>query len=156
MNGINKLTHLVAIAILWICISSCQIEKPTDISTNAITVSSSSNNWNDYWYDGKAEVNSYKLTQSRYGQDREGTSIIIFVTEDFSKKKQVKLDNPDRNPSDKVSVLKTNMIRKFNTGIYDYSMMASVYSRITGQVSKYIEGDYKFSRMVRSFMVSIQ
>lgn len=131
MNGIKNLTLRLAIAILWLCVLSCQVEKSTDVSTNAITVSVPNNNWNDYWYDGKAEVNSYKLTQSRYGQDREGTSILIFVTEDFSKEKQVKMDNPDRNPSDKVSVLKTNMVRKFNTGIYDYSMMASVFTPVS-------------------------
>jgi hypothetical protein len=46
----------------------------------------------NYWYKGKAEVNSYNLLQSRYGEVREGKAMLLFVTEDFSKKKQVKLD----------------------------------------------------------------
>ena len=48
-----------------------------------------------YWYGGKAELNSYDLKQSRYGQIRNGEAVMVFVTEDFSKSKQVKLDYPN-------------------------------------------------------------
>lgn len=83
-----------------------------------------------YWYAGKAEINSYKLNQSRYGENRDGKAILIFVTEDFSRKKQVKLDNPSDNGADKVGVLKLNFTKNFVTGIYPYSMMLSVFSPI--------------------------
>ncbi len=85
----------------------------------------------NYWYIGKAEVNSYNLQQSRYGESREGKTVLIFVTEDFSQKKQVKLDDPEKAGSDKVSVLKMNFTKNFITGIYPYSMMLSVFTPIS-------------------------
>ena len=38
----------------------------------------------DYWYQGKAELASYDLNQSRYGEIRNGHAVLIFLTEDFS------------------------------------------------------------------------
>lgn len=86
--------------------------------------------FNDYWYTGEAEINTYNLEQSRYGEIRNGDAVLIFVTEDFSLEKQVKLDNPDNTPADKVSVLKLNFLKKFKTGIYDYSLMESAFTPI--------------------------
>ena len=37
-----------------------------------------------HWGDGKAELDRYALTQPRYGELRQGTAVLIFVTEDFS------------------------------------------------------------------------
>ncbi len=77
-----------------------------------------------YWYAGKAEITSYKLEQARYGEIREGKAVLIYVTEDFLPKKQVKADN--QNPNN-VSVLKLNATKKFNTGLYPYSIMQSTF-----------------------------
>lgn len=131
MHSQFKFLVLSALIIITIGFQACHEVGINTTTPRAITTASVSNEWNDYWYAGKGEINSYKLEQSRYGQNREGTSVLVFVTEDFSKSKQVKLDNPSRNPGDKVSVLKANMIRKFNTGIYDYSMMASVFTPVS-------------------------
>lgn len=84
----------------------------------------------DYWYQGKAEIASYDLKQARYGNINDGHAVLIFVTEDFSKSKQVKLDNPQQNPDDAVKVLKLNSTRKFLTGIYPYSIMTSVFTPV--------------------------
>jgi hypothetical protein len=84
----------------------------------------------EYWYQGEAEINSYELKINRYGQDRTGDALLVFVTEDFSRSKQVKLDRPAKAGDDKVSVLKLNDIWKFKTGIYDYSMMQSVFTPV--------------------------
>jgi len=84
----------------------------------------------DYWYQGKAELTSYKLEQARYGEVHAGHAVLIFVTEDFSKQKQVKLDRPGQSGDDKVNVLKLNLTKKFNTGIYPYSIMTSVFTPI--------------------------
>lgn len=89
-----------------------------------------SQSFKDYWYAGKAEINSYSLIQSRYGEDREGKAVLIFVTEDFSIHKQVKLDNPEADRKDDVSVLKMNFTKNFVTGIYPYSMMLSAFTPI--------------------------
>ena len=53
---------------------------------------------------------------------------MIFVTEDFLTEKQVKNDHY-KNPKS-VSILKNNQISKFPTGIYDYSIMKSVFTPI--------------------------
>lgn len=83
-----------------------------------------------YWYQGKAELTSYELEQVRYGEKRAGEAVLIFVTEDFSKSKQVKLDNPPQAGDDAVKVMKLNFTKKFNTGIYPYSMMTSVFAPV--------------------------
>lgn len=87
-----------------------------------------SESFSDYWYSGKAELNSYDLKQARYGEIREGQAVLVFVTEDFLVEKQVKKESNTKKPA--VSVLKLNLLKKFNTGIYDYSMMSSVFSPI--------------------------
>ncbi len=82
----------------------------------------------NYWHSGKAEVNSYYLNQSRYGENRVGKAVLIFVTEEFSKKLQVKVDNPSAR--NKINVLKVNFTKNFITGIYPYSMMLSVFTPV--------------------------
>lgn len=86
--------------------------------------------WNNYWYQGKAELTSYTLKQARYTEIHEGSVVNIFVTEDFSKSKHVKLDNPDAAGTDKLPILKLNQSFKFNTGIYPYSSMHSVFMAV--------------------------
>ncbi|RNC86468.1 MAG: septum formation inhibitor Maf [Winogradskyella sp.] len=80
--------------------------------------------FNDYWYAGEAEITSYKLEQARYGEIRQGTAVMVFVTEDFLPEKQVKADNYSK---DNVSILKLNATKNFNTGIYPYSIMQSTF-----------------------------
>lgn len=81
-----------------------------------------------YWYNGEAELNTYHLKQVRYGEEREGEAVLVFVTEDFLTTKQVKKES--NTSADATSVLKLNFIRKFPTGIYDYSMLTSTFSPI--------------------------
>jgi hypothetical protein len=88
----------------------------------------------EYWYQGKAEINVFDLQQSRYGEVRPGTAVMIFVTEDFSKSKQVKLDKPQDRPSDAQKVLKLNMTREFITGVYPYHTMLSVFTPVYDEV----------------------
>ena len=81
--------------------------------------------FNSYWHAGKAELSKYSLQQSRYGELHEGHAVLVFVTERMNPKKQVKADRPG---ADTVPVLKLNATRKFNTGIYPYSVMTSVFT----------------------------
>ena len=60
----------------------------------------------------------------------EGYAVLIFVTEDFSQSKQVKLDHPEKAKADAVNVMKLNAVRKFNTGIYQYATMSSVFTPV--------------------------
>tara|TARA_B110000444_G_scaffold124187_1_gene116715 strand:- start:9827 stop:10699 length:873 start_codon:yes stop_codon:yes gene_type:complete len=84
-----------------------------------------SQNFKNYWFDGTAELSSYQLTQSRYDSPREGHAVLIYVIEDFLTKEQVKA-----NKKSKASqiVLKLNRTKKFNTGIYPYSIMTSLFT----------------------------
>lgn len=77
-----------------------------------------------YWYEGEAELSSYSLKQARYGEIREGHAVLIYVTEDFLKKEQVKADKYNKS---NIPVMKLNYTKKFNTGIYPYSVMQSTF-----------------------------
>ena len=83
-----------------------------------------SQEFKDYWYAGNAEISSYELTQNRYGEPRNGKSVLVYVTEPFRPSKQVKADGQNKN---NVSVLKLNSTKKFLTGIYPYSIMNSSF-----------------------------
>jgi hypothetical protein len=88
------------------------------------------NGFNQYWYAGKAELSSYDYIINRYDESRLGYAVMVFVTEDLSKAKQVKLDNPAAAGNDRVPVLKLNAIQRFQTGIYDYSLMSSLFTPV--------------------------
>jgi hypothetical protein len=83
-----------------------------------------------HWGDGKAEVNGYRLTQPRYGAERDGKAVYIFVTEDFSERRRVKAERVDHPKGDVKPVLKLNAVRDFNTGVYDYYVMTSTFLRV--------------------------
>ncbi len=89
-----------------------------------------SQEFQEYWYSGEAEITSYTLLQERYGEIREGTAVTIFVSEDFLPNKQVKADNISE---DNISVLKLNSTKNFTTGIYPYSILNSTFSSLEFQ-----------------------
>ncbi len=82
--------------------------------------------FSEYWYQGKAELNRYDLQQVRYGEIHKGDAFLIFVTEDFLKDEQVKYEH-DKSNSDVQSILKLNFNRRFYTGIYPYTLMTSTF-----------------------------
>lgn len=84
----------------------------------------------EYWADGKAEINGYRLVQPRYGEKRGGEAVLVFVTETFTDKSRVKSDggHPDELP-----VMKLNDMRDFQTGIYDYHAMTSSFLALGGE-----------------------
>jgi hypothetical protein len=82
--------------------------------------------------DGKAEIASYDLVQPRYGEQRAGTAVLIFVTEDFSWSERVKADPGQHPERDIRKVMKLNHTRDFQTGIYPYHVMTSVFARLDG------------------------
>lgn len=83
-----------------------------------------------HWGDGRAELSGYRLSQPRYGAPRQGTAVLIYVTEEFSDSLRVKADPGQHPPSDVYPVLKLNAVRDFQTGIYDYNVMTSVFARV--------------------------
>lgn len=81
-----------------------------------------------HWGDGNAEVCGYALTMPRYEQMRRGQAVAIFVTETFSDSVRVKADG-SRNgkKNDTFPAMKLNLIKDFQTGIYDYHTMCSAF-----------------------------
>src|SRR5262245_41335241 len=83
------------------------------------------------WNDGRAEVDGYDLLQPRYGQIRHGTAVLVFVHEDFSDSARVKAD-PGKHPAEDVfPVLKLNVVKSFQTGVYHYNLMTSAFTSFT-------------------------
>lgn len=85
-----------------------------------------------YWGDGKAEISSYQVVQPRYGEPREGYGVMIFVTEDLHRDSFIKVESPGVPADERLYALKLNNVLKFDTGIYDYSVMSSVFSAVEG------------------------
>jgi hypothetical protein len=110
--------------------SACNGQKTTPV----LPVVSDPEAFAKYWYSGVAEVSSYELSQNRYGEVREGDIVLVYVTEDFLPGRQVKNES---GKSNSVSVLKMNMMKKFVTGIYDYSVMTSVFTPVDREKSSH-------------------
>jgi hypothetical protein len=92
----------------------------------AVNAAAAQSQFSAYWHRGKAEVSRYELERLRYGQLRQGYALLIFVTEDFRRDKQVKAER--EAAAGTVNVLKLNRIERFATGLYDYSLMASSFT----------------------------
>lgn len=122
----NIYTPLTISLLFIFCTSKTPEKKRFTVSTK-VENQQKHKNFNTYWYAGKAEITSYKLTQARYGQIYEGTVVNIFVTEDFLPEKQVKADYQNKK---NVPILKLNSTKKYTTGIYPYSLMTSTFSPI--------------------------
>ena len=86
-----------------------------------------SQRFKNHWFDGNAEISSYELTQSRYGQQRKGKAVLIFVTEDFLAIEQVKANKKSKTT---IPVIKSNRTKTYLTGIYPYSIMSSSFNSL--------------------------
>lgn len=108
---------------------SCNTNSP-QINTTLNTLSEAKERHvlEPYWFDGNAEVNTYELEQVRYGAHRKGKAVAIFVTEPFIRSRQVKADHYDPKNTDHTVVLKLNLVREFQTGIYPYRLFSSVFT----------------------------
>ena len=128
----RKYIRLLAVFLLLNIANSCsQAQQDTQLNLSADI---DHEKFGDYWYQGEAELNNFKIEEIRYGEIREGSAVMIFVTEDFLTDKQVKLETAPAG-RDHTTVLKLNYMEEFTTGIYEYNMMASVFSPV--QVHKY-------------------
>lgn len=81
------------------------------------------------WYDGNAELSSYDVKVSRYGQIREGKRLMVFVTEPLRLATLVKPDIR-LHDEDQVRVIKLNDVLDFVTGIYPYHVYTSIFMSV--------------------------
>lgn len=145
VEGPESLTPVVLLLALAATISACSSNLEsgdeesglvTDLAAAGAAVtnlpdepsaSASSRFWS-HWGDGRAEMNSYRATMSRYGEPREGELVLIYVTEPHDRRSWIKDDRVD-SPH-RVEVMKLNVSLDFLTGIYPYSVMTSVFSPV--------------------------
>lgn len=132
MKKISKVVVGAAV-MLFLCLFMHSCKQQHSEQKNALAMNTEvevaekkplSEEFKKYWYAGEAEITSYKLEQARYGEMREGTAVLIFVTEPFHNQKQVKADG---NNPDNIPVLKLNSTKNYLTGIYPYSIMSSSF-----------------------------
>ena len=118
-SGPRGLFYFAACAVLAaLAAGAAPAVKPTPTTT-----------FESHWQDGRAELAGYRYRVTRYGARREGRCAMITVTEPFSASKRVKVDDPAANPNDTFEALKLNLVRHFQTGIYDYHTMVSLFTR---------------------------
>ena len=80
------------------------------------------------WGDGRAEVAAYRGVVSRYGATHDAEVVLIYVTEPLDRATLVKDDDA---PADRrLDVLKLNFALRFQTGIYPYSVLTSVFAPV--------------------------
>jgi hypothetical protein len=125
----NFLLIVLALAVVFAFAMKATIFQQQPIG-NSSTANAAPVDFGSYWFTGKAELNSYRLEQAQYGALNPGEAVLIFVTEDFRTDKQVKSETPESHDKS-VPVLKTNISKKFVTGIYDYSLFTSVFTPIS-------------------------
>lgn len=125
---LNKIVSGIILISTFLTVFSCKSDQDKSASTVIDYPEKPAQELSDafkgYWYGGKAEITSYSLEQTRYGEMREGTATLIYVTEDFLPDAQVKADNA---APENISVLKLNATKSFNTGIYPYHIMQSTF-----------------------------
>lgn len=110
-------------------LASCMPASSTDSASSR--TSKQVDDFASYWYAGEAEITSYNLEQARYGELRAGSAVLIFVTEDFSRTKLTKINNPaEYSAPHAAKVLKLNTTTNYKTGIYPYSTMTSAFSDV--------------------------
>ena len=132
MTTAHVLVAAVAITISLGCQDPVEVA-PTSVDTASTEKTSGPRQFaqeyptfGEYWYRGRAELTRYALRQHRYEETHDGEAVLIFVTEDFLSKLQVKRDHGETQEA--VSILKLNAYRRFYTGIYPYTIMTSSFT----------------------------
>ena len=123
----------VVAAILALFLIESPPEKPAPSSTRTTSVAPGpifERTFWETWGDGQAELAGYDLTMPRYRQLRKGTAVTIFVTETFSNSLRVKADPGVHPAGDEFPAMKLNLIKDFQTGVYDYNEMTSVFAAL--------------------------
>ena len=99
------------------------------VAAATLTSPAASSSFDSLWYDGNAEISTYRTVEMRYGQPRNGTRTMVFVTEPMRLSTHIKPDQPIPDEK-KIAVIKLNDVREFTTGIYDYNVMTSVFAAV--------------------------
>lgn len=116
---------IIALNCVGLFITSTAFAQKAPAVIQAETFAKTAPNYRSYWHRGLAEMNSFELEQSRYGELHEGELVVIFVTEDFLKTKQVKHDFGPK--TDAVPIMKMLANTRFWTGLYPYNLTTTAF-----------------------------
>ena len=133
-------SHLGA-AVLALCLTGCEGPAAAGGAQTGPRSKAPAGFW-EHWGDGRAELAAYRLTQSRYGQLRQGEAVLVTVTEDLTKAQRVKSNG---GHGDEFPVLKLNEVRDFQTGVYDYNLMTSTFLPLDGSTPLGVPTKLSFS-----------
>ena len=117
------------IAVLLFGLVACQSAPLDEARASQTPAASQSKEFWTHWSDGKAELAGYKLETPRYGEQRTGHAVAIFVTETLAHDSRVKTNKPQDGSH--YPVMKLNLTKDFQTGIYDYNTMLSAFVTLT-------------------------
>ncbi|TXD35588.1 hypothetical protein FRC98_15375 [Lujinxingia vulgaris] len=125
----------VALALVMLGVMSCTTpEPPVPASVGAIAdlpreahQKASSAFW-EHWGDGRGEVSVYRGQIARYGELRDAQATLIFVTEPHDRRTWVKDD--EVADEHRTEVIKLNQLLDFQTGVYPYRVMTSVFAPV--------------------------
>jgi len=120
-----RLVLFIVGAMIVLCVVPCAAFSQTNDASQQF--------WK-HWGDGNGEIATYATTQSRYGELRTGETVMIFVTEEMSRRTGIKVESEKIPPQDRMPVIKFNRNVKFQTGVYDYSYMTSTFSALSSEM----------------------
>lgn len=134
MTRLCALTALVASITLCACTHGSAAETTTSTRPPlaARPIARATQDFWRTWGDGKAELSGYRATVMRYGAAREAEIVLIYVTEPLDRTTLIKDDEAGARG---IPVLKLNFSEKFQTGIYPYSLMTSVFAPVDGYLT---------------------
>ena len=143
------MNRMLTVSAVSMALLGCQGKQPAPTPASSLTQIDSSlpsperfaeqfPAFESYWHQGKAELTRYTLRQARYGDTHDGEAVLVFVTEDFLPKLQVKQEQGEA--SDALTVLKLNAYRRFYTGIYPYTVMTSSFTPESGEPTLKLSG----------------
>jgi hypothetical protein len=123
-SNISKICQYLLAIIIFLSNFLFALPNPSE-NINSIV---ESEEFKNYWYQGKAELSKFELEQARYGEIHKGHAVLIFVTEPLLTDKQVKFEHGDISSA--ITILKLNASKYFYTGIYPYSILTSVFTPV--------------------------
>lgn len=124
----RRVTFLLGVLGLLVASASCGGASPERPTLPPRPRAAASSEFWDRWGDGLAELSSYRGTVTRYGEPRAAELVLVYVTEPLDRATLIKDD--DAPPESRVQVLKLNAALRFQTGIYPYSVMTSVFAPV--------------------------
>ncbi len=127
-----RFTFPLLFGLLLVASSSCTSqEENLEMNTeeNPTTMDQS-----DYWVNKATEVSTYTLSQSRYGQKREGYAVLTTSVDRLDSRTGLATEKDNEWG---VEVLKTSLVKQHTTGVMDNTISSSCYTPLDNGASSF-------------------